>query len=88
MHSTQVFSWSKVCEKLSEIDPRWNEAIAYLIPEERIKGLNINRLREILDQAWNEMVSKSELNAYTDEFLYHKRLREEDTFSVDFFWRE
>ena len=70
MSSTQVLSWSEVCENLSVIDPRWNKAISYLTPEESLNGFNINRLWEILDQVWNEMVSQSELNSYTDEFLY------------------
>lgn len=70
MPSTQVLSWSEVCEKLDKIDPRWKTAISYLTPEESLNGFNINRLWGILDQAWNEMVSKSELNAYTNEFLY------------------
>jgi len=70
MPFTPVLSWSEVCEKLDKIDPRWKTVISYLTPEEIKNGINIYRLWNILDQAWNEMVSKSELYAYTDEFLY------------------
>ena len=69
MTQSPVYSWKEVVQRLSE-DSRWPQAAKYLSQSEQFSGLTLSRVWQILDQAWKELLEKSQNKADLSKFLH------------------
>jgi len=63
-----LYKWERVSKRLG-IDRRWSEAVNYLDKSEECDGITLQRLWQILDQAWEELSSKNSRNLNLSNFL-------------------
>jgi len=74
MNEHIVFSWKEAVSNLS-IDHKWQEAVKYLTHSEELHGINLLRLWEILDKAWDESleINKNtlDLSIFLHEYYQH-----------------
>ncbi len=64
-----LYKWEQVSKRLG-IDSRWGEAVSYLNKSEECDGITLQRLWQILDQAWEELSSKNSHNLNLSNFLH------------------
>ncbi|MCB0197701.1 MAG: class I SAM-dependent methyltransferase [Anaerolineae bacterium] len=65
-----VNEWSSVLERLS-IDSNWQQAVSYLSSVEQSQGITLQRLWQLLDQAWDELRLKNTYPVGSEAFLHH-----------------
>lgn len=70
MHQPLVYDWQEIVQNISRIDSRWGYAIKYLSRSEQNQGITLQRLWQILDQAWDELSCKNFNNIKLSKFLH------------------
>ncbi|MDJ0703815.1 MAG: methyltransferase domain-containing protein [Leptolyngbyaceae cyanobacterium MO_188.B28] len=65
----EIHSWQEVVQRLT-VYPGWQETHRYLSPEEQKYGITIQRLWDILDQAWDETQASSTESSDFSHFLH------------------
>lgn len=64
-----VYTWQEVTQYLSE-DSQWKQAKKYLSQSEQSCGITLQKIWQILDQAWNELLDKSQNHSNPSNFLH------------------
>jgi len=65
-----IYSWLEVIELLKAVTPQWQSVESYLSVDEWGSGITIQRLWQILDQAWDELEA-SQVNQSLFQFLHN-----------------
>jgi SAM-dependent methyltransferase len=69
MNQTLTYSWKEVVQRL-DADCQWKEAAKYLSSSEYSNGINLNRLWQILDRGWDELLDKHQNQLSLPNFLH------------------
>jgi 2-polyprenyl-3-methyl-5-hydroxy-6-metoxy-1,4-benzoquinol methylase len=69
MKHTIAYSWKEVVQRLEE-DYQWQKTTQYLSSSEYLNGINLKRLWQILDQAWDELLEKHQNRLDLSKFLH------------------
>ncbi len=69
MNHCLIYSWQEVIQTLS-VDSNWQQAIKYISSSEHSNGISLQRLWQILDRAWDELLEKSQNKTDKAKFLH------------------